>query len=435
MSGQTYKIAVLPGDGSRGAADGGRAVPAPVPFITALCGGAAYEQHQTHLPQSTVDTVAASDAVLFGSVGGPTDAQEDPNWKDAQKNCLLGLHKNFQLAVNIRPATIYSMLPALSPLKTSIIANGVDMVIVRELVSGIYFGEHSTNGDTATDVMKYTEAEIAKPMKFAFETAMNRFKRLTVVDKANVLDCSRLWRNVAKDVTKALVMLVQVMLELDGDRVGGATHSDALDAEFPRRAADHFVVDVLLVLPLALVFHYWNTTGTTATPSASFRGLDLVIKTLLPKKRKDLAHIHAFLAEGMHASKVQIASQVAYALTYLHSLETVVLHRDLKFPNKQASKRSSEAEPRAHVKRLHAVKCYNSLHAKGVPNSSRPTSLLPWALVGKGILVLVEKKRYGKSSTGWPFTKVCPVFGWSWGILFSLEGREELRVCRFEMCC
>ncbi|KAE9053278.1 hypothetical protein PF006_g33610, partial [Phytophthora fragariae] len=92
-------------------------------------------------------------------------------------------------------------------------------------------------------------------------------------------------------------MLVQVMLELDGDRVGGATHSDALDAEFPRRAADHFVVDVLLVLPLALVFHYWNTTGTTATPSASFRGLDLVIKTLLPKKRKDLAHIHAFLAE------------------------------------------------------------------------------------------------------------------------------------------
>ncbi|KAE9179610.1 hypothetical protein PF002_g27774 [Phytophthora fragariae] len=202
MSGQTYKIAVLPGDGSRGAADGGRAVPAPVPFITALCGGAAYEQHQTHLPQSTVDTVAASDAVLFGSVGGPTDAQEDPNWKDAQKNCLLGLHKNFQLAVNIRPATIYSMLPALSPLKTSIIANGVDMVIVRELVSGIYFGEHSTNGDTATDVMKYTEAEIAKPMKFAFETAMNRFKRLTVVDKANVLDCSRLWRNVAKDVTK-----------------------------------------------------------------------------------------------------------------------------------------------------------------------------------------------------------------------------------------
>ncbi|KAF1776548.1 Isopropylmalate dehydrogenase-like domain [Phytophthora cactorum] len=211
MSAKTYKIAVLPGDGI-GPEVCDQAVQVlqtaselfqhQFAFTTALCGGAAYEEHKTHLPQSTVDTVASSDAVLFGSVGGPTDAQEDPKWKDAEKNCLLGLRKNFQLAVNIRPAKIYSMLPDLSPLKPSIIANGVDMVIVRELVSGIYFGEHSTNGDTATDVMKYTEAEIAKPMRFAFETAMNRAKRLTVVDKANVLDCSRLWRKVAKDVAK-----------------------------------------------------------------------------------------------------------------------------------------------------------------------------------------------------------------------------------------
>lgn len=211
MSAKTYKIAVLPGDGI-GPEVCAQAVAVlqtvgslyshDFAFTTALCGGAAFEQFQTHLPQSTVDTVAASDAVLFGSVGGPTDAQEDPKWKDAEKNCLLGLRKNFQLAVNIRPAKIYSMLPDLSPLKPSIIANGVDMVIVRELVSGIYFGEHQTNGDTATDVMKYTESEIAKPMKFAFETAMNRSKKLTVVDKANVLDCSRLWRKVAKDVAK-----------------------------------------------------------------------------------------------------------------------------------------------------------------------------------------------------------------------------------------
>ncbi|RLN86945.1 hypothetical protein BBJ28_00004029 [Nothophytophthora sp. Chile5] len=239
MSGKTYKIAVLPGDGIgpevcdqavQVLQTVGELFSHQFAFDTALCGGAAYEAHKTHLPQSTVDTVAASDAVLFGSVGGPTDAQEDPKWKDAEKNCLLGLRKNFQLAVNIRPAKIYSMLPDLSPLKPSIIANGVNMVIVRELVSGIYFGEHTTKGDTATDVMKYTEAEIAKPMKFAFETAMNvrpplswrlysgieglslvvdvlslllqRSKKLTVVDKANVLDCSRLWRKVAKDVAK-----------------------------------------------------------------------------------------------------------------------------------------------------------------------------------------------------------------------------------------
>ncbi|KAG7399404.1 3-isopropylmalate dehydrogenase [Phytophthora boehmeriae] len=211
MSGKTYKIAVLPGDGIgpevcdqavQVLQTTGELFQHQFSFQTALCGGAAYEEFKTHLPQSTVDTVAASDAVLFGSVGGPTDAQEDPKWKDAEKNCLLGLRKNFQLAVNIRPAKIYSMLPDLSPLKPSIIANGVDMVIVRELVSGIYFGEHNTNGDTATDVMKYTVEEITKPMKFAFETAMNRGKKLTVVDKANVLDCSRLWRKVAKDVAK-----------------------------------------------------------------------------------------------------------------------------------------------------------------------------------------------------------------------------------------
>ncbi|KAI9920235.1 hypothetical protein PsorP6_015663 [Peronosclerospora sorghi] len=233
MSNKKYQIAVLPGDGI-GPEVCTQAVEVlktvgelfhhEFAFTTVLCGGAAYDAHKSHLPQSTIDTVAASDAVLFGSVGGPTDAQEDPKWKDAEKNCLLGLRKNFQLAVNIRPAKIYSMLPDLSPLKPSIVANGVDMVIVRELVSGIYFGEHRTDGDTAVDVMKYTEAEsladmweccctntiervkqIAKPMKFAFETAINvtlRSKRLTVVDKANVLDCSRLWRKVAKDVSK-----------------------------------------------------------------------------------------------------------------------------------------------------------------------------------------------------------------------------------------
>ncbi|KAF1791944.1 Isopropylmalate dehydrogenase-like domain [Phytophthora cactorum] len=199
--GSNVKIAVLPGDGI-GPETASELFQHQFAFTTALCGGAAYEEHKTHLPQSTVDTVASSDAVLFGSVGGPTDAQEDPKWKDAEKNCLLGLRKNFQLAVNIRPAKIYSMLPDLSPLKPSIIANGVDMVIVRELVSGIYFGEHSTNGDTPLTWCICCDEQIAKPMRFAFETAMNRAKRLTVVDKANVLDCSRLWRKVAKDVAK-----------------------------------------------------------------------------------------------------------------------------------------------------------------------------------------------------------------------------------------
>ncbi|TMW61118.1 hypothetical protein Poli38472_013581 [Pythium oligandrum] len=205
----SLKIAVLPGDGigPEVCAEAVRVLEATgalfghaFAFEHALCGGAAYDAHKTHLPQATVDVVARSDAVLFGSVGGPPDAQEDPKWKDAEKNCLLGLRKNFNLAVNIRPAKIYSMLPELSPLKPSIIEQGIDMVIVRELISGIYFGEHKTENGVATDVMKYSEDEIRIPIRFAFETAKNRGKRLTVVDKANVLDCSRLWRKVAKEV-------------------------------------------------------------------------------------------------------------------------------------------------------------------------------------------------------------------------------------------
>ncbi|RHY05767.1 hypothetical protein DYB36_002050 [Aphanomyces astaci] len=226
MSQSGYKIAVLPGDGIgpevceqavRVLTLVGSLFQHKFEFTHALCGGAAYDEFKSHLPQSTVDIVKASDAVLFGSVGGPIDAQETPKWKDAEKNCILGLRKNFNLAVNIRPgrqipflpesrslhqgiAKIYAMLPDLSPLKPSIVAAGVDMVIVRELVSGIYFGEHSTENGVARDVMKYSEDEIRVPMKFAFETAMGRTKKLTVVDKANVLDCSRLWRKVAKDI-------------------------------------------------------------------------------------------------------------------------------------------------------------------------------------------------------------------------------------------
>ncbi|KAJ0400952.1 hypothetical protein ATCC90586_007613 [Pythium insidiosum] len=209
---KTHRIAVLPGDGigPEVCAEAQRVLETTASlfghsfvFEHALCGGAAYDAHQSHLPQATIDTVARADAVLFGSVGGPPDAQEHPKWKDAEKNCLLGLRKNFNLAVNIRPAKIYSMLPDLSPLKPSIIANGVDMVIVRELISGIYFGEHATKDGVATDVMRYTEDEIRVPLRFAFETARHRAKKLTVVDKANVLDCSRLWRKVAKEVQAA----------------------------------------------------------------------------------------------------------------------------------------------------------------------------------------------------------------------------------------
>lgn len=120
-------------------------------------------------------------------------------WKDAEKNAVLGLRKYFGFGVNIRPAKVYSKLASLSPLRPDIV-QGVDMVIIRELLGGIYFGEHVLEDTRAHDVMEYKVEQIVPPLKFAFETAAQRRKKVTVVDKANVLDCSRLWRKVANDM-------------------------------------------------------------------------------------------------------------------------------------------------------------------------------------------------------------------------------------------
>jgi 3-isopropylmalate dehydrogenase len=156
----------------------------------------------THLPDSTIQACAESDAIMFGSVGGPVDQQNEPRWKDCEKNALLGLRKRFNLATNLRPSSVYPYLSHLCPLKQSIIGDGIDMLIIRELVGGIYFGEHKREGDKAWDVMEYTVAQIRKPVVFAFEAARLRRKKVTVVDKANVLETSRLWREVAREVAK-----------------------------------------------------------------------------------------------------------------------------------------------------------------------------------------------------------------------------------------
>lgn len=177
-------------------------------FNEAKVGGAAWAAAEaagetpSHLPASTVKACEDSDAILFGSVGGPVDQQHEPRWKDCEKNALLGLRKRFQLATNLRPSKVYPFLSHLCPLKPSIIGSGVDMLIIRELVGGIYFGEHRREGDKAFDVMEYDVPGVKKPLEFAFEAAMLRKKRVCVVDKANVLECSRLWREVAREVAK-----------------------------------------------------------------------------------------------------------------------------------------------------------------------------------------------------------------------------------------
>lgn len=169
-------------------------------------GGYAIDHHGEALPESTLKGCEQADAILFGSIGGPKwDAL--PLEKRPERAALLTLRSHFDLFSNLRPARIYKGLEHLSPLRSDIAASGVDVLVVRELTSGIYFGQPKGlegEGETqqAFDTMRYSRAEIRRIAHSAFEAARKRKGKVTSVDKANVLVCSRLWREVTEEVAK-----------------------------------------------------------------------------------------------------------------------------------------------------------------------------------------------------------------------------------------
>ncbi len=162
---------------------------------TDVCmGGCAIDKYGDPLPQSELDKCLASDSVLLGAVGGDK-WNNVPGDKRPEKG-LLRLRSGMGVYSNNRPAKIWHQLSDASPLKASIVEKGIDFIIVRELIGGIYFGEHKTEGDTATDVLVYSESEIERIGRIGFETARKRGKKLCSVEKSNVLDTSRLWKKV-----------------------------------------------------------------------------------------------------------------------------------------------------------------------------------------------------------------------------------------------
>lgn len=167
-------------------------------YIDVAMGGDAIDQFGEPLPASELQKCLDSDSVLLGSVGGP-EWDGLPGDKRPEKG-LLALRAGMGLYSNVRPATIWPQLAPASPLRADIAANGIDFVIIRELTGGVYFGEHKTenNGteEIATDNMIYSAHEIERIGRIGFETARKRRKKLTSVDKANVLDTSRLWRKI-----------------------------------------------------------------------------------------------------------------------------------------------------------------------------------------------------------------------------------------------
>ena len=165
-----------------------------------LMGAIAIDQTGNPLPDETIEGCLNSDAVLFGAIGHPK-YDNDPNAKVRPEQGLLKLRKSLELFANLRPIATYPALHHLSPLKTKNLEN-VDFVIYRELTSGIYFGEKtkSEDGTAASDLCSYNSDEIKRIAKLAFEHARIRNKKLTLVDKANVMETSRLWRKVVQEM-------------------------------------------------------------------------------------------------------------------------------------------------------------------------------------------------------------------------------------------
>ena len=212
-----YKIALIPGDGI-----GPEIVAEAKKVLDRVCekyshkfsytevllGGASIDAHGVPLTDEAIAQAKASDAVLMGSIGG--DAKTSPWYKlepsKRPEAGLLAIRKALNLFANLRPAYLYNELRDACPLRDEIIGDGFDMIIVRELTGGLYFGSRKTTEEngvrTAVDTLSYNENEIRRIAIKAFEIARKRRNKVTSVDKANVLDFSRLWRSVVEDVAK-----------------------------------------------------------------------------------------------------------------------------------------------------------------------------------------------------------------------------------------
>ncbi len=206
-----YRIAVLPGDhvgpevmkeGIKVLLRAGELYDLQFTLREGLVGGAAIDATGDPLPQATLDLINDSDAVLFGSVGGPEWDDIAPDKRPERG--LLRLRQSLDLYANLRPAKLYSALVDASSLKPEVVA-GIDLLVVRELVSGIYYGtprgiEPMEQGERGTNTMVYTSAEIQRVARLAFELAQKRRGKLTSADKANVLEVSVLWRREVSEL-------------------------------------------------------------------------------------------------------------------------------------------------------------------------------------------------------------------------------------------
>ncbi|MGB5435227.1 MAG: 3-isopropylmalate dehydrogenase [Maribacter sp.] len=210
-------------------------------FSEGLIGAAAMDRTGNPIPEETLTLCKNSDAILFGAIGTP-EYDNDPNAKVRPEDGLLYLRKELDLFTNIRPVKVFPALINNSPIKRDVIT-GTDLVIYRELTSGIYFGEKSLSADgtVAIDVCRYTEEEISRVAHMAFKAAKKRRRKLTLVDKAHVLETSRLWRRVVTEVAQSYPEVELTCMYIDNASILMALKPTSFDVIL----ADNMFGDIL----------------------------------------------------------------------------------------------------------------------------------------------------------------------------------------------
>lgn len=274
------KIAVLPGDGIgpeiiAGALQVLRAVErsfgVELECHTTVIGGAAYDETEQFFPSETAEICSQCDAILFGSVGGPVSLQHLPKWKGCEAASILALRERFQFFANFRPARVYSALQDICPLRREITSDGVDVLILRELLGDIYFGEHREEGEPgnrrAKDSAEYTEEQIKAIAHQAFRAAEKRSKKVSSVDKANVLATSRLWRAVVTEVSKEYPDITLEHVLVDNCAMQLVRAPGSFDVILTANLFGDILSDIAAVLPGSL--------GLTPSASISASGFGM----------------------------------------------------------------------------------------------------------------------------------------------------------------
>jgi 3-isopropylmalate dehydrogenase len=228
-------------------------------FETHDFGGIAIDRHGTPLPEATLDACRAADGILMGAVGGP-------DWDDAPvrpEAGLLGLRGALGLFANLRPARVIPGLEHLSPIKADLV-RGADILIVRELTGGAYFGEKTIAADRASDDFTYTRAEIERVAHVAFAAARRRARKLTLVDKANVLAASKLWRQVVGEIAREYPEVAVEYIYVDAAAMALITNPRRFDVILTENLFGDILSDELAVIPGSIGLLASASTGARA---------------------------------------------------------------------------------------------------------------------------------------------------------------------------